>query len=59
MPPITGMVCFSTMIRPRWVLVNTDGDVSPASRSIAVIGEVSEQVALVRSQPAKASSATL
>ncbi len=46
-----GMVTLSTRMWPRLVFVNVQVTVSPAWRSMAVIGLPSEQVADVRSQP--------
>ena len=54
----SGLVCFSTMIVPRLVLVNVQVIVSPGCRLMAVTGLPSEHVALVRSHPVSGSSLT-
>src|SRR4051812_50206920 len=54
----SGLVCFSTMIVPRLVLVKVQVTVSPAPSTIAVTGLPSVHEVPVRSQPARASSAT-
>src|SRR4051794_8435884 len=54
----SGLVCFSTMIVPRLVLVKVQVTVSPAPRTIPPTGLRSEERRAGRSQPARASSAT-
>src|SRR3954453_4489790 len=54
----SGLVCFSTMIVPRLVLVKVQVTVSPAPRTIPLTGLPSVHEVPVRSQPARASSAT-
>src|SRR4051812_50145780 len=54
----SGLVCFSTMIVPRLVFVKVQVTVSPAPRTIPLTGLPSVHEVPVRSQPARASSAT-
>src|SRR3954469_11345793 len=54
----SGLVCFSTMIVPRLVLVKVQVTVSPAARTIPLTGLPSVHEVPVRSQPARAGSAT-
>ena len=53
-----GFDTFVIRIEPRWVFVNVQVTVSPAARAMALTGLLSEQMALVRSQPAGTVSAT-
>src|SRR3954462_4143361 len=54
----SGLVCFSTMIVPRLVLVKVQVTVSPAPRTTPLTGLPSVHEVPVRSHPARASSAT-